>query len=96
MNSHSCIPIWCAAICAVPIRAATPAATMNAAWNAAARTIRSRPSTSWARITPEIGVPPCGLTVQGTQEEPRRHHLGTDVRPRGADQSEPERVDEHG
>ena len=35
MNSHSCRPIWCAAICAVPIRAATAAADRNATWKAA-------------------------------------------------------------
>ena len=45
---HSCMPIWCAASWAAPIRPATPAAVMYDAWNADARSTRSRLTTQLA------------------------------------------------
>ena len=52
---HSCMPIWCAASCAAPIRPATPAAVRYEAWKATARSTRSRLMISWRPSTWAFG-----------------------------------------
>ena len=93
VNSHSCKPIWWAAICAVPIRDATPAALRNAIWNAADRRTRSRPSTSWERMTVHCGRTDELAAVQRSKEQPAADDLCGHVRDRRTVESEMERVD---
>ncbi len=67
-NVHSCTPICWAASWALPMRAATPVAIVNAAKNASVRSERSRAAANCARIRSQLGASGAPRRARNTQK----------------------------
>ena len=87
-------PIWCAATCASPMRAATAAASRNAAVKASERRPRSRAARSCGGMRSEEGASGAPRRTSRMHEVGRGGDLRDDVRDRRALDAEPEAADQ--
>ena len=93
-NIQSCSAIWCAAMRSVPMRVATAAAVRKAICIARVRAIRSRPTTSCARIAGHAAAAARRSRSSARRKSARCDGLRQHVGDRGAGDAHVEPVDQ--